>query len=204
MKTWFQRSRSLWAVHGDRNSKFFHMKATQWYLRNRISGIKNSLGQWGTNQRVIATEVLDFFSKLYSSSNSCQPELALGTIEIVVTDDMNRKLAAEFTECEVHEALSQMAPLKAPGSDGMPPLFFQHFWGLVGKEITSFVLFFLNSATLPEHINHTFLTFQKLLPNTKVHSPKTISFQIIFLLLLSPSIACKIISLKKMVIWCLN
>ena len=127
MKMWFQRSRSLWAVHGDRNSKFFHMKATQRYRRNRITGIKNSLGKWCTDQRVIATEVIDFFSKLFSSSNFCQPELALGTIETVVTDDMNRQLAAEFKECKVHEALSQMASLKAPGPDGMPPLFFQHF-----------------------------------------------------------------------------
>ena len=85
-------------------------------------------------------------------------------------DDMNRKLAAEFIECEVHEALSQKAPLKAPGSDDMPPLFFQHFWGLVVKEITSFVLFFLNSTTLPEHINHTFLT---LIP--KVKNPELVS-----------------------------
>ena len=100
----------------------------------------------------------DFFSKLFSSSNSCQPELALDTIETVVTDDMNRQLIVEFKECKVHEALSQMAPLKAPGLDGMSPLFFQHFWGLVGKDITSSVLFFLNSATLSEHINHTFLT----------------------------------------------
>ena len=45
MKMWFQRSWSLWAIHGDRNSKFFHMKATQRYRRNRITRIKNSLGQ---------------------------------------------------------------------------------------------------------------------------------------------------------------
>ncbi|KAK4563969.1 hypothetical protein RGQ29_006169 [Quercus rubra] len=106
MKMWFQGSRSLWAIHGDRNSKFFHMKATQRYRRNRISKIKNSLGQWCTDQRVIAMEVTDFFSKLYSSSNSCQPKLALGTIKTIVTDDMNRNLATKFKECEVHDALS--------------------------------------------------------------------------------------------------
>ena len=122
------------------------------------------------DQRVIATKVTDFFSKLYSSSNSCQPELALGAIEIVVMDDMNTELAAEFKECEIQEALSQMAPLKALGPDGMPSLFFQHFWGLVGKKITSSVLCLLNLATLPEHINHTFLT---LIP--KVKNPELVS-----------------------------
>ena len=106
MKMWFHGSRSLWAIHGDRNSKFFHMKATQRYRRNRISKIKNSLGQWCTDQRVIATEVTDFFSKLYSSSNSCQPKLALGTIKTIVIDDMNRNLATKFKECKVHDALS--------------------------------------------------------------------------------------------------
>ena len=170
MKMWFQRSRSLWAVHGDRNSKFFHMKATQRYRRNRIIGIKNSLGQWCTDQRGIAKEVTDFFSNLFPSSNSCQPGLAVETIETLVMDDMNRQLSAKFKECEVHEALTQMAPLKAPGPDGMPPLFFQHFWGLVGKDITSSVLFLLNSATLLEHINHTFLT---LIP--KVKNPELVS-----------------------------
>ena len=71
---------------------------------------------------------------------------------------------ADFKECEIHEALTQMAPLKAPGPDGMPPLFFQHFWDLVGKEISPSVLFFIDSATLPEHLNHTFLT---LIPKVK-------------------------------------
>jgi len=36
-----------------------------------------------------------------------------------------------------------MALLKSPGPDGMPPLFYQYYWDLVGKDITTFVLFSL-------------------------------------------------------------
>ena len=63
-----------------------------------------------------------------------------------------------------------MAPLKALGPDGMPPLFYQHYWELVGKDITNSVLSFLNSATLPKHLNHTFIT---LIP--KVKNPELVS-----------------------------
>ena len=60
-------------------------------------------------------------------------------------------------------ALKQMAPLKAPGPDGMPPLFYQHFWGVVDNDVTSSVLSWLNSGTLPYPLNHTFVT---LIPKT--------------------------------------
>ena len=63
-----------------------------------------------------------------------------------------------------------MAPLKAPGLDGMPPIFFQHFWPLVGDEVTTTVLQFLNTATFPCHLNHTFIS---LIP--KVKNPKLFS-----------------------------
>ena len=46
---------------------------------------------------------------------------------IVIDDEMNGMLSQEFSEQEVVAALKQMAPLKAPGPDGMPPLFYQHF-----------------------------------------------------------------------------
>ena len=122
------------------------------------------MGQWRSDPKIVASVMLEFYSNLFSSSNSVQPELALESVQTKVTKNMNRQLLAEFSEGEVKLALNQMAPLKAPRSDGMPPLFYQHYWDLVGKEITTFVLSFLNLASLPEHLNHTFIT---LIPKVK-------------------------------------
>ena len=63
-----------------------------------------------------------------------------------------------------------MAPLKALGLDGMPPLYYQNYWQLFGNDVTQSILNFLNTATLPSHLNHTYVT---LIP--KVKSPKLIS-----------------------------
>ena len=37
-------------------------------------------------------------------------------------------------------------------------MFYQHFWGLVDNDVTSSVLSWLNSSTLPHPLNHTFIT----------------------------------------------
>ena len=60
-----------------------------------------------------------------------------------------------------------MAPLKAPGPNGMPPLFYQHYWDTIGNDVTHSVLHFLNSACLLDNLNHTFIT---LIP--KKNSPE--------------------------------
>jgi hypothetical protein len=57
-----------------------------------------------------------------------------------------------------------MAPLKASGPNGMPPLFFQKYWKVVGPEVTQGVLSCLNSGHILNAINHTFIT---LIPKVK-------------------------------------
>ena len=39
---WFQRSHALCAIHGDKNYKYFHSRATQRFRKNKIDGIKNA------------------------------------------------------------------------------------------------------------------------------------------------------------------
>ena len=48
----------------------------------------------------------------------------LNSIPQLVTEEMNASLTDNFQAWEVEAALKQMAPLKAPGLDGMSPLFF--------------------------------------------------------------------------------
>ena len=67
-------------------------------------------------------------------------------------------------------ALKQMEPLKAPGLDGLPPLFFQHYWQSIGDVVTDTVLSCLASGVIPPSINQTFIT---LIP--KVKSPSKVS-----------------------------
>ena len=73
-------------------------------------------------------------------------------------------LSSEFTHMEVKQAINHMAPLKALRPNGMPPLFYQYYWNLIGDDIFDTVLRYLNSATLPDHLNHTFIT---LIPKKK-------------------------------------
>ena len=81
----------------------------------------------------------------------------------VITDEMNALLSKQFEAHEVEVALQQMAPLEAPGPNGMPPLFYQHFWGTISQDVISSILMWLNSGTLPQSLNHTFIT---LIPKT--------------------------------------
>ena len=45
----------------------------------------------------------------------------------MVTEEMNAKLTAMYIVEEVELAIKEMAPLKAPGPDGMPLLFYQPY-----------------------------------------------------------------------------
>ena len=85
----------------------------------------------------------------------------------VVTEEMNKELTGDFTRVEVELALNQMAPLKATGSDGMPPIFYQHYWQNKGDDA---VLHCLNIEKIFIGLNHTYIT---LIP--KVKCPKKVS-----------------------------
>ena len=110
----------------------------------------------------------------------------LATTSRVVNSEMNQYLLAEFTKSEVDIALKQMSPLKAPRPDGLPPIFFQHYWDKIGGDVVKAVLTWLNSNTICPSFNHTYIT---LIPKVKCPQ-KVTEFHPIALC----NILCKLVS----------
>ena len=169
-KKWAQRSRVFWLKDGGRNTRFFHSKASQWRRRNYINGLFDDSSSWTTNPTRISATILNFYQQLFTLSNPSGFETVLESIPKRVTDEMNDLIIADFTSKEIETTLKQMVPLKSPGPDGMPPLFYQSYWSLLGEDIVQGVLEYLNSGSLPPSLGHSFIT---LIP--KVKSLKYIS-----------------------------
>ena len=154
----------MWAKFGDRNSKLFHSQASQRKRKNLIRKLKDPNGRVVEDNEGITKCVVQYYQNLLSSANQQFCDSVTDSIQTMITEEMNSKLSSEFTHLEVKQAINQMAPLKAPRPDGMPPLFYQHYWNLIGDDISNTVLHYLNSATFPEHLDHTFIT---LIPKKK-------------------------------------
>ena len=97
-------------------------------------------------------------------------EEVVAHIPCTITDELNAELLVDFTREEMVVALKQMEPLKVLGPDGLPPLFFQRYWHVVGDDVTEVVLSCLSTGVIPTSLNSTFIT---LIP--KVKSPSKVS-----------------------------
>jgi len=122
---WQQRSRVMWLTAGDKNTKFFHLRASQRKRRNNITKLKKADGQFTEVEREMSEMAMLFYQKLYTIEGTIGMERVLDTIPSKVTAEMNSQLLRPYTKEEVKVALFHMFPTKAPGPDGFPAHFFQ-------------------------------------------------------------------------------
>ena len=119
---WQQCSRALFLKCGDKNTSYFHSKAFQRFRRNRILGLKNNMNVWCTEESHIRNIAFEYYQALFSSSAPSDFDEVLSKVQPSVTDEMNSLLLQQFDKEEVVAAMKQMAPITAPGPDGMPPI----------------------------------------------------------------------------------
>ena len=63
-----QRARALFLKCGDRNTGYFHSKASHRCRRNKISGLRNPTNAWCMTDKQIKDIAVDYFHSLFSSS----------------------------------------------------------------------------------------------------------------------------------------
>jgi hypothetical protein len=164
---WAQRAKINWLLHGDKNSKFFHFKASQRHRKNTINFIQNTQGTNMTHNKDIQEVFLQYFNNIFTSSHPTNIQETINVVANKVTTQMKDYLSQEFTTAEVSYATHQLKGNAAPGPDGLNANFYQAYWDIIGSDITQTALQILNNGGNPNSFNDTFIC---LIP--KHNSPK--------------------------------
>lgn len=167
---WSPRAHINWLKNGDRNTSFFHKVAVAHHTCNRILGLEDESGQWVSVPEELLKVAVKYFGDLFTSSASGANDRVLDLVENRISDEMNENLLKPFTKEDIWCAVKSMSPLKAPGIDGYPVLFYQWYWHIVGDDVSHFCLEVLNGRIVMEEINRTHLV---LIP--KVDKPKNMA-----------------------------
>lgn len=163
--------------------------------------MEDANGELCSDEDGISNILVDYYQQLFTSSNTSMIKDVVAHIPCSITDELNVVLFADFTREEVVMALKQMEPLKAPGPDGLPPLFFQHYWHAVGDDVTKAVLSCLSIGVIPSFINPTFITLiPKVKSPAKVFEFRPISLCNIVYKLVSKVVANRIRGLLPLII----
>ncbi|KAI8016081.1 Uncharacterized protein LOK49_LG05G01337 [Camellia lanceoleosa] len=78
---WFQRARANWIKEGDRNTSFFHAKASQRQSKKRIDGLENSNGVWCSEPAQLEQIVVEYFEQLFTASQAREMATVLNSID---------------------------------------------------------------------------------------------------------------------------
>jgi hypothetical protein len=152
---WLQRSRVAWLREGDRNTKYFHRRASWRRKKNRISKLKRPDGSWTMDTGEMEEMATGFFKNLYSREEDIDPTIIIDLLQPCVDNAVNDRLCAPFSEKEISDALFQIGPLKAPGPDGFPARFIQRNWDLLKEDVVRAVQRFFADGVMPEDVNET-------------------------------------------------
>jgi hypothetical protein len=144
-----------WLKEGDRNTSFFHARATTRRNTNRISYLLKEDGTRCEDKEEIKRMAHDFYLNLFSSEPCQRMDAVLETIPCKVNQITNEDIDKPYSDEEIRDALFQMGPTKAPGPDGFPALFYQRHCDFFKKDICSAVRGFLQGDQLPDGLCDT-------------------------------------------------
>ena len=165
---WKQRSRIKWLKAGDRNTKFFHAIATAYRHANRINVIEARARIWDKRQD-IEREVVEFSQHLYLGDGHRSRPRMDGVSLRQLSISSASSLEFHFKNEEIKGAVFSLGGDHAPGPDGFPIVFYQHFWDILEDDLLVFFKEFHNNGAITGELG---ASFTSLIPKKGVVSIK--------------------------------
>ncbi|KAK5793700.1 hypothetical protein PVK06_034853 [Gossypium arboreum] len=123
-------------------------------------------GEWCFNQDSLRIKAVEFFENLYGEAPPVLRDIPSSGFPSLNPSEISF-LKSAITNEEINVALFDMAPLKAPRSDGFYAHFFQSQWNILGKDVCQWVKDVFDGKQIELDLNNTSIV---LIP--KKDSPK--------------------------------
>ncbi|XP_061368719.1 uncharacterized protein LOC133311659 [Gastrolobium bilobum] len=154
---WHQKSKGDWIRDGDRNTRFYHTSTLIRRKRNKVLKLQDEAGHWINGEEELIALARNFFINLFKEEISVPIWLHTSNSWPEIKEDQLESLSLSVGMEEVKCAFFQMAPLKAPGPDGFPALFFQRNWKILKDQVLTSMRGYLDKPQLIQEINYTML-----------------------------------------------
>jgi hypothetical protein len=133
---WYQRSKSNFILKGDANTKYFQNVANGRHRKKSIHALNQDEGMI-EGQEQLKTYITSYYKGLFGAPAEDILSMDETRMEDIpqVSNEENTFLNSPFTEEEIKKAVFQMEHNKAPGPDGFPAEFYQHFWDAIKTDL---------------------------------------------------------------------
>ncbi|GAB2291433.1 hypothetical protein Dimus_038162 [Dionaea muscipula] len=170
-----QQLKQDWLSKMDRGTTYFYAILKSKRRRMRITSLVTEDGNSVLGDAAIGMEFSRYFADLLGSDryDFCPLDPLVIRSGPVLSEVMQTKMIASFTDRDVFRALCMIQEDKAPGMDGYTSLFFKKAWGIVGEDVSSVILEFFRTGCLLHEINSTVL---HLIPK-RVNASKASEFR---------------------------
>lgn len=132
---WLQRAKAFWLTEGDKNTKFFHAQASARKKPNHIDYLKTPNDEKVVDHEKMCDMTVTYFKEIFNGGTGIDNRQDNAGVHRMNSENQNSKLVKELQFEEFTSVIKQMHLDKVSGPDGLDPVFFQHFWGLIGSEI---------------------------------------------------------------------
>ncbi|KAA3475887.1 tyrosine decarboxylase 1-like [Gossypium australe] len=113
-------------------------------------------GDWCSDQETLKSKAVAFFERLYGETPTTLGIFPKEGFHRIEPSEISFLEAAVSNE-EIKKALFDMAPLKAPGSDGFHAQFFQSQWNILGNDVSQWVKGVFEGNPIEPELNNTLI-----------------------------------------------